>query len=253
MEIRLQILNRGLTSIVLVFLFQASLAAPVFAESLSGTVRSQNEGLMEGVLVNAKKQGSTITTTVVSDAQGMYSFPADRLSPGNYEISIRAVGYRLPETTVEISSGKSADLSLTLGEVTSKFELAAQLSNTEWMISAGEDGIKLGRCVNCHTLERVMFSRYNASDMARVVQRMAYHTNNSSLEHPWFDTDVAEQMAKPPAKAHIERADYIASVNLGGRDVWPFELKTLPRPSGEDTKVIYTTYDLLAAGCCSAR
>ena len=50
---------------------------------------------MEGVLVSAKKAGSAVTVTVVSNEQGRYAFPADRLDPGNYTISIRAIGYKL--------------------------------------------------------------------------------------------------------------------------------------------------------------
>jgi len=38
--------------------------------ALGGTITSDREGPMEGVLVSAKKQGSTITVTVVSDAKG---------------------------------------------------------------------------------------------------------------------------------------------------------------------------------------
>jgi virginiamycin B lyase len=235
----LTVASVGVVSLALIFF-----TTPVLAETLSGVVSSQKEGSMEGVLVSAKKQGGTISVTVVSNAEGQYHFPSDRLSPGTYDITIRAVGYKLPDTTVNISNGKTARLDINLNEVNSKYELARQISNTEWMLSAGEDGIKLGRCVNCHTLERVMFTRYNAREMARVVQRMAYHTNNSSPEHPWSDTDVAEQMAKPPSEGHIELGKFIAAINLSERDVWPFELKTLPRPTGVDTQAIYTTYDL---------
>jgi len=42
---------------------------------LSGRVTSAEEGAMEGVLVSAKKPGSTITVTVVSDREGRYRFP----------------------------------------------------------------------------------------------------------------------------------------------------------------------------------
>ena len=74
-----------------------SFAAPAKAqEALSGQVASQQEGAMEGVLVSAKRSGSTMTVTVVSDAQGRYSFPRERLDPGNYSMRIRAVGYELP-------------------------------------------------------------------------------------------------------------------------------------------------------------
>ena len=70
--------------------------------ALSGKVTSQAEGAMEGVLVGAKKAGSTITTWVVSNAQGQYSFPRDRMEPGKYALSIRAVGYELPKTSVDV-------------------------------------------------------------------------------------------------------------------------------------------------------
>src|SRR5436190_21247891 len=67
--------------------------------ALAGTVSSQADGPMEGVLVGAKREGSTISTWVVSNAQGEYSFPRDRMQPGRYAISIRAVGYELPAAT----------------------------------------------------------------------------------------------------------------------------------------------------------
>ena len=50
---------------------------------------------MEGVVVSARKDGSTITVSVVSDDKGHFSFPASRLDPGHYAISIRAIGYDL--------------------------------------------------------------------------------------------------------------------------------------------------------------
>src|SRR5216684_2316468 len=65
------------------------------AAALTGLVSSSEERAMEGVLVSARKEGSTITTTVVTDERGRYSFPAARVEPGQYTISIRAIGYRL--------------------------------------------------------------------------------------------------------------------------------------------------------------
>src|ERR1051326_7183702 len=43
--------------------------------ALSGQVSSADEGAMEGVLVSARRDGSSITTTVVSDDKGHYAFP----------------------------------------------------------------------------------------------------------------------------------------------------------------------------------
>ena len=41
-----------------------------------------------------------------------------------------------------------------------------------------------------------------------------------------------------------EFADYLSSINLSALATHDFELKTLPRPKGADTKVIITEYDL---------
>src|SRR5215475_14150656 len=96
--------------------------------ALTGKVTSQAEGTMEGVLVGAKKVGSTISTWVVSNAQGQYSFPRDRMEPGKYAISIRAVGYELPKTSVDVAA-EPTQLDLQLSKVTSTTKLAMQLSN----------------------------------------------------------------------------------------------------------------------------
>src|SRR5258708_27879419 len=78
------------------------------AAALTGQVTSAEEGPMEGVLVSAKKDGSTITVTVVTDAKGQYSFPADRLAAGHYAIATRAIGYNLDgPKAVDIAAGGS--------------------------------------------------------------------------------------------------------------------------------------------------
>src|SRR6187200_356171 len=73
----------------------AAQGASSAAAALAGQVASTEEGPMEGVIVSAKKDGSTITVSVITDAQGRYSFPAARLEPGRYTLQIRAVGYDL--------------------------------------------------------------------------------------------------------------------------------------------------------------
>ena len=65
------------------------------AAALSGEVSSAKDGPMEGVVVSARKDGSTITVSVVSDDKGHFSFPASRLDAGHYAIGIRATGYDL--------------------------------------------------------------------------------------------------------------------------------------------------------------
>ena len=213
--------------------------------ALTGKVTSHAEGAMEGVLVGARKAGSTIATWVVTNAQGQYSFPRERLEPGTYSIRIRAVGYELPSTSVDVTP-HSAHLDLQLDKVTSTSKLGMQLSNTEWLNSVpGTPGQKsaLAGCVNCHTLQRVLFSRFSADEMAHVIQRMTRHTNNSSPLHPWM-RPAEDFPVSPPSPAQIGMGKYLSSINLSSVDTFQFPLKTLPRPKGKATQVIYTVYEL---------
>ena len=57
------------------------------AAALSGQVTSAEEGAMEGVMVTAKKAGSTVAISVASDADGKFSFPAAKIEPGDYTIA----------------------------------------------------------------------------------------------------------------------------------------------------------------------
>jgi virginiamycin B lyase len=47
---------------------------------------------MEGVVVSASKDGATITVSLATNKEGKYTFPAGRLEPGRYQLSIRAGG-----------------------------------------------------------------------------------------------------------------------------------------------------------------
>ena len=64
-------------------------------DALVGQVSSAKEGAMEGVVVSAKKAGSIVTVSVVTDPDGRYRFPAARLEPGAYTLAIRAAGIKV--------------------------------------------------------------------------------------------------------------------------------------------------------------
>jgi virginiamycin B lyase len=211
--------------------------------ALTGTVSSQAEGAMEGVLVGAKKVGSTITTWVVSNAQGQYSFPRDRMEPGKYAVSIRAVGYELPATPVDLKADP-ARLDLQLTKIARPMKIAEQMTNAELIMSVpGTQGQRasLGGCVNCHTLQRALFSRFDALEMSIVAARMPRHTNNSSPMHPWYRP---QEGPLPTITEPTTLGRYLSSINLSATDSFDFPLKTLPRPKGKATQVIYTVYDL---------
>ena len=164
-----------------------SVSIPASAQNtaaLTGKVTSAEEGAMEGVIVSAKRNGSTITISVVSDKDGNYSFPASKLEPGQYGIKIRAVGYDLASaSTATVAAQKTATQDIKLKKTA---DIAAQLTNAEWMASIpGTDSQKgqLLNCVGCHTLERIMKSAYDADGFLQIFQRMAnYYPGSTPLK-----------------------------------------------------------------------
>jgi virginiamycin B lyase len=218
---------------------------------LAGQVSSQEEGAMEGVLVTARKTGSSFTVTVVSDDKGHYGFPAAKLEPGHYTLTTRAAGYEPADTlAADVSADKPASADIKLQKIKDAKKLASTLSNGEWIMSVpGSDQQKmtLTNCVSCHMLERIVRSTHDADEFANLVlPRMAGYANQSMPIHPQRRQAerLLEERGDQRKQAQQAMAKFLASINLSGSDTWAYPLKTLPRPTGRATHVIITEYDL---------
>ncbi|MEO8321736.1 MAG: carboxypeptidase-like regulatory domain-containing protein, partial [Bradyrhizobium sp.] len=189
-------------SLAFAFAFPASAQAP--AAALTGVVSSSGEAAMEGVLVSAASTSSTITVTVVTGADGRFSFPANRLAPGQYNLTVRAVGYELdPPAAVQVAGQKTAVQDLKLGKTK---DLAAQLSNGEWLSSIpGSDQQKgqLLNCVGCHRVERIMRSKYDTDGfLTQILPRMQSYVQQSLPIHPQLRP--AERLMEEQGEDRIE-------------------------------------------------
>jgi virginiamycin B lyase len=234
-----------------VFVLLAGVACSVCAAqtdavpALTGLVMSVEEGRMEGVLVSAKKAGSSISITVVSDEQGRYRFPQAKLEPGAYALAIRAVGYDLDgPSRVEVAQGSSADLKLRKAK-----DIAAQLSNAEWIASmpgTQQQKATLLNCVSCHTAERIVRSHHDTDAFIQTLKRMSTYANQSTPLQPQLRraTRDLELIGEDRARVQKDQAEWLATVNLGSREDWSYTLKPYPRPKGRATRVVITQYDL---------
>lgn len=256
----------GLCSSSLTAWAQGAATGPV----VSGIAFSETGKPLEGVLVRVRQDGSTITTTVVSRADGRYTFPPGRLSPGRYQVSIRATGYDLKDPgTLSVAAGKSATLDLHLQKTA---DLAAQLTNGEWHMSwpgTPQQKAFTRACVLCHSLDTVVNTHHDAKEFVDVLHRMSTHPQGASILNPFDYPNVIlanqknEGRAKPSEgimigsdegesnaisdKQTLEAAAYLAKVNLGPDPLnskWSYPLKTFPLPKGEETHVIMTEYEL---------
>lgn len=240
-----------LLPILVLFGLQFTPAAGHAQDALTGVVRSAEEGAMEGVLVRARRIDSNRTVTVVSRADGRYRFPRERLEQGRYQVSIRAVGYVLPSThlEVDVAAQTPAELDLDL-RASNVLELALQLSDPEWLVSYPLDErtkfTAFRDCSRCHSLQRPSMSTYNEEQLAWVMMRMVYSAGSSpmtfqlpaALAPHWGRAEMGE-----PTPLHRGQAAAVAAINLHD-GLWSYELETLPRPSGAETEVIYTTWEL---------
>ena len=210
--------------------------------ALTGQVTSEAEGAMEGVVVTTHKDGSIVSVSVTTDARGRYAFPESKLVPGEYKITIRAVGYDISvPTTAEVVAEKTATADIKLKKTRN---LASQLSNAEWTMSipgSEEQKAMLLDCTGCHTLERVVRSTHDADEWTQVITRMKGYAFVSTPIKPQRMLD--ETRAGKP-EDYRKMAEYLATINLSAVDKWDYPLKTLPRPSGRATRAIVTEYDM---------
>src|SRR5437762_10566450 len=79
---------------------------------LTGTVKGADGKPMEGVAVSAKAQGATITTSVWTNQNGAYAFPA--LDAGQYRVWAQAVGFDRVLAEAAIAPGKAVQQDFTL-------------------------------------------------------------------------------------------------------------------------------------------
>lgn len=223
-----------------------------------GTVSSEDEGAMEGVVVIATSESASRSVAVTSDADGRFAFPADRLPAGSYRIGVRAAGWELVDgprkLDIPVEPGMAGNLQLALQPVTDKDTLAGQLTSLAWLNSfpgtqAEKDLLtrNMVNCAFCHSLEQVARSPHDADAFMAVIQRMkTYETDHSSgtriqvvaEEEPlqgleWYGRDAREL------------AEYLARINLsGGKDTWDYTLQPLPRPTGEGTRAVVTVFPI---------
>jgi streptogramin lyase len=97
-------------------------------------------------------------------------------------------------------------------------------------------------------MRRPSMSTYDAEELAWVLKRMVYSAGSSPMTFQlpasgaphWGRAEGGE-----PTALQRRQAEAVAAINLS-KGMWSYDLKTLPRPTGKETEVIYTTWDLPA-------
>ena len=130
---RLLIVAAGVAASIVYVASNSSTLRAQSGVALTGRVVSEEEGAMQGVVVTARREGSSISVSAVTDATGRYNFPVSKLPDGDYGLRIRATGYELlGPAGVDVRSGVTAGADIVVRETKN---LPAQLTNAEWLAS----------------------------------------------------------------------------------------------------------------------
>lgn len=212
--------------------------APAFADAiLSGAVTAASGEKMGGVTVSAKAEGSTITTTVFTDADGHYYFPP--LPAGKYRVWAQALSFATGKDDVDLSANKAQDFSLA-----PMADYFRQLPGDLVLAALPEDSDqdkKMKRivrtvCTGCHTPSYILQHRFDEHGWTAILDLMK-HVNVYGIyqgaDHK--ATGVIDYNEK-------ELAAYLAKAR--GPDDSALKIKLRDRPSGEAARVVFREYDV---------
>jgi hypothetical protein len=204
---------------------------------MNGSVKSSAGQAMGGVMVSAKPEGGTITTTVLTDEAGRYYFPP--LAAGKYRVWAQAVSFTTAKSAIDLGAAKKQDF--TLRPLENFFQ---QLPGNVMLAALPEDNeqdkrmkvIVRNNCSACHTPSYVLQHRFDEAGWSAILELM----KNVNV----YGTFVGA--SRPPAGIldyhQKELAAYLAKARGPGET--DIKVKLEPRPSGEAARVVFKEYDV---------
>jgi streptogramin lyase len=211
---------------------EKSVAGPV----LTGTIRGTDGMAMEGVAISAAAVGGTITTSVYSDEQGRFYFPA--LPSGKYRVWAQAVGYHAGRAEVELAATRAGHQDFTL-KGAENFE--RQLTSPEWLAAlpdetAADRRMKLifvHSCTTCHSAAFALQNKFDEAGWKAILALMERINVYGKSGGP-----------ASPVIAHYkdELAPYLARVRGPGSS--NLNIKAYARPTGDAARVVVTEFNV---------
>jgi streptogramin lyase len=222
-------------------LLALALAMPAHAADVlfSGAVKSASGEKMGGVAVAAKQEGSTITTTVYTDADGAYYFPP--LPSGKYSVWANALGFEHVKGAVDLGSNVKGH-EFTLKPITDYETRWKQLPGDEMLAALPEStpeeaNLKTvihNNCTGCHTPSYILQNRFDEEGWFKIIDLMKRVPG----------TGVYNE--KNPVNAvidynHKALAAYLAKARGPGAEL---KIRERARPSGEAARAVWKEYDM---------
>jgi streptogramin lyase len=264
---RAMFLALGLAALALTANLPAEVSnSPAPSNELTGTVKGADGKPMEGVTVSAKVQGSPIMTSVWTNQNGAYAFPA--IDGGQYRVWAQAVGFDRPVAEATIVPGKAVKQDFTLKPLPNI--IPEQLSTAEWMARLPDDTafdrrmkmVVLNQCSNCHAPANWLEKRFDAASWETMLSYMERIAPHGSVPEDSAGDPVGRRAGGAkfpeglldangdPTSTHTElmrfyRKDLVTYLTkIAGPNPAPLKPTPFPRPTGIETQIVVTEYEL---------
>ncbi len=207
---------------------------------LNGKITSASGETLAGVTVSAKAEGSTVTWSVFTDANGEYFIPP--APEGKYRVWAQALGYHRALATVDTSAHSRHDLKLSqIADFETRWR---QLPGDEMLAALPEatpedarmKNIFRANCGGCHTPNFVLQKKFDENGWSAIIDLMKVV--------PVTGIYPGEK-AKPNAILHHhqkELAQYLARVRGPGENI--LKIRERARPSGESARAVFKEVDI---------
>ncbi len=218
---------------------------------LSGRVLGEgpDRAPVGGIAVSARAAGRTFTTTVFSDEDGRFVFPA--LDDGDYRLWAQGVGFETARAEATLAAGSPAAHTFTLSAID---DFTPQLSGAEWLDSLPEETFEDRRlkeifrvnCTECHSPSVALHNRFDEAGWLTILDLMEHSTYTGWLgdrRPPPGDYEAGGGIYRDRTIGHHkeELAAWLARVR-GPDSELDFVLQ--PRPAGDAARVVVTEYDV---------
>jgi streptogramin lyase len=215
-------------------------AAHAADQLLSGAIASQSGQKLDGVTVSAKREGSTITTSVYTDNAGQYFFPP--LPAGKYRVWAQALGFERSTGAVDLSAARRHDFKLQ--EIADPERRFRQLPG-EMMVAAlpeasADDArmkkIFMNNCTGCHSTSYILQFRFDEAGWSKIIDLMKVVPVSGVYPGPSAKANQIMERHQKPLAAYLARAR--------GPGESSMKVAPRPRPAGEAARAVWTLYDV---------
>src|SRR5437879_1096650 len=222
----------------------ASLAMATTAQAadqlLAGAITSTAGQKLEGVTVSAKREGTTITTSVYTDQAVNYYVPPQ--AEGKYQVWAQALGFETAKASVDVTATRKHNISLkpmadreaAIRQLPSELLVAALPEETE--ADARIKKIFTNNCTACHSPGYALQFKFDEAGWNKIINLMKVVPGSGVYPGAGAKANaIMERNQK-------ELAAYLARARGPGESSMKFVPR--PRPTGEAARAAWTLYDL---------